>query len=84
MRFIDALNLIELCVEHEVLAEIDGGIAVYRNGTETSPEGWYLERKEDVAQELMHDPEGITLLTAKLEELGVNTKGETKDDTFIG
>ena len=54
MRFIEALNLINLCVKHKVLAEMDGGIVVYRNGTETSPKGWYLERKEDLAQELMH------------------------------
>lgn len=73
MRFIEALNLINLCVKHKVLAEMNGGIAVYRNGTETSPEGWYLERKEDLAQELMHDHQGIKILTDKLQELKVET-----------
>lgn len=73
MRFIEALNLINLCVKHKVLAEMDGGIAVYRNGTKTSPEGWYLERKEDLAQELMHDHQGIEALTTKLQELNVET-----------
>ena len=73
MRFIEALNLINLCVKHKVLAEMNGGIAVYRNGTETSPEGWYLERKEDLAQELMRDHQGIKILTDKLQELKVET-----------
>ena len=71
MRFIDALNLIQLCVEQEILQTVDGQVAVYRNGTDRCPEGWYLISDHDLAQKLMSDPQGIDALTTELQKRNI-------------
>lgn len=71
MRFIDALNLIQLCVEQEILQTVDGQVAVYRNGTHRCPEGWYLMSDHDLAQKLMSDPKGINALTTELQKRNI-------------
>lgn len=71
MRYIDALNLINKCLECKILHMIEGGIPVYRKGTETSKEGWYLTDKEDLIQELMNDAVGQDTLTAALKDMNI-------------
>lgn len=70
MKYIDALNLLNLCVENEILSEKDGGIFVYRNAGEKSPEGWYLTDKDLLSKELMTDKEGQKVLIEALNEKG--------------
>lgn len=82
MFYIEALNLIDLCLEHGVLSETEGGIPVYRDRSETSPEGWYLESKPDLAQELMHDEDGIVALSLALQQKQVNVEGIYRPDLY--
>lgn len=70
----DAFNLVSLCVENGILQEQDGGIFIYRtSGSDPSefPEGWYLEDKTSVCQELMEDTEGTEFLVKELANKGI-------------
>ena len=67
MRYIDALHLLEACVEHQVLCQDkDGYILIIH---EKGPVLW---DKCLLAQELMQDKEGQSVLRAALSEKGVN------------
>ena len=74
MWYIDAKNLIDLCIKNGVLQTRDGGIIVYREAgpdSNTAPEGWYLEPIDEVAQALMSDEDGQRTLIDALREKGV-------------
>lgn len=74
MYFIDAKRLIQTATEHGILHMEDGCVAVYRKaGTPPAkyPEGWYLEPVDEVAHDLMDDPEGQRCLIAALTEKDV-------------
>lgn len=72
MKYIDALKLINLCIENKLLNVVEGKVAIYRRKGKVKKEGWYLIEKEFLSQELMNDEYGIKYLTNKLKELGVN------------
>lgn len=67
MKFITALKLLEDAVKENVLKEQDGSIAVYRKGTKTNQEGWYLTDKHRLAQELMNDENGQIALSSAIK-----------------
>ena len=68
MYFIDVLELISSCTKEGLLVEQDGKIAVYREAKGEYPEGWYLERIHDIAQELMNDTQSLNYLISELEK----------------
>lgn len=72
MRYIDALKLINVCIEHNILKEQDGCIFTYRNGTKTRKEGWYLTPKDILASELRSDIKGQEILLSTLKGMGIN------------
>lgn len=71
MLCIDVLALVDLCCEHNILKQYNGRILVYRSGGADCSEGWYLETREDICNELMSDEEGITFLRNELAERGI-------------
>lgn len=77
MMYINSLNLINLCVKHNILKEKDGNIFVYRSKTETSKEGWYLEPKDMLAQELKDDKKGQETLISALKEKNIKFQPNT-------
>lgn len=68
MRYIDALKLIQLCIASGILKTKNDGILVYRAKGVSSPEGWYVVKPEDLAQELMRSEEGQKALTEALKK----------------
>ena len=82
MYYINAVELINLCVEHNVLKEKDGAILVYRKGTSKSKEGLYLTEKDILAQELMKDEEGQKTLISELNKK--NIEFTPTDYSWIG
>lgn len=90
MYYIDALKLLNTCVEHKILHENGKDIAVYKNSTNTSKEVWYLVPKDVLAQKLMKDEEGQAHLIAALNKANIkfepdypNNKPETINETYI-
>lgn len=71
MIYINALELINLCVKNGILQERDGEIFTYRSGTPKSKEGWYLTDKDLVAKEVMNDEDAQNQLIAALKEKNV-------------
>ena len=74
MFFIDAVKLLEMCIENKILYGENGLVAIYRHSGSNPneyPEGWYMDRCDDVARELMNDPEGQRTLAAALQSIGV-------------
>lgn len=76
MFFINARNLLDLCVKHGILkTDKDGNILVYREASKDNPaqypEGWYAEHINDLAQDLMYDSAGQTLLINAPSKVGV-------------
>lgn len=65
MYFIDALNIINLCVDHQILTTHEELVLVQH---ENGPVLW---DKSLLAQELMHDEEGQAVLLNTLKEKGV-------------
>ncbi len=76
MYYIDALNLIKKCIEHDILKTKDDNVIVKRKNKTTLEESWFLESKEDLAQELMKNENGQSLLIEKLKTLGVDFEEE--------
>ncbi|PLS19106.1 hypothetical protein CVD28_01480 [Bacillus sp. M6-12] len=72
MIYIQALELLNVAVKHDLVGERDGKVIVYRKGTSQSNEGFYLEEKDTVAKELMKDEKGQTTLIQALKEKGVD------------
>ena len=68
MNYINALKLINTCIEHNLLHEENGGVFVYRKATPKSKEGWYLTDKDILAKELMKDKNGQETLISALKE----------------
>lgn len=77
MYYINAMKLINLCVQNNILSEKDNKIFVYRNKGEQSEEGWYLEPKENLALELKNDKEGQEALILELKKKGINFQDHT-------
>lgn len=71
MYYADALNLIEICAENDILKEQEGCIFVYREKGTINKEGWYLVPKECLAQELRESEEGQRVLIEALKEKGI-------------
>ncbi|MDF2880247.1 MAG: hypothetical protein K0R54_804 [Clostridiaceae bacterium] len=74
MIYINAIELINLCIEHDILKEENGEVPVYRQGTPKSKEGWYLTDKDTLAKELMNDEDGQNMLISVLKEKNVEFK----------
>lgn len=74
MIYINALELIDLCIEHSLLKEKNDKVFIYRAETPNSKEGWYLTDKDTVAKELMNDKAGQKTLINALKEKGVEFK----------
>lgn len=72
MIYINALELINVSVENNILKEKEGKIFVYRAGTPKSKAGWYLSEKDFVAKELMNNEKGQRLLISALKEKNVD------------
>jgi hypothetical protein len=72
MAYIDALKLINLAIENDLLGEQEGKVFVYRAATSRSEEGWYLDDKDIVAKELMNDEKGQKTIIEVLKEKGVS------------
>ena len=68
MYYADALNLIEICVENDILKEQDGAIFTYRTEGKLYPESWYLMDVNILANELRHDKNGQEALILALKE----------------
>jgi hypothetical protein len=71
MFYINALHLINVCIDNNILKEKDKKVLVYRSGTPTSAEGWYLVDKDILAKELMNDKDGQDVLIEALKEKNV-------------
>lgn len=82
MYYINALKLINLCVEHNILQEKDNKIFVYRNKGKNNKEGWYLESKETLALELKEDKKGQETLICALKEKGVDFKNSAMPEVL--
>ena len=82
MYYINALKLINLCVEHNILQEKDNKIFVYRNKGKNNKEGWYLEPKETLALELKEDKKGQETLICALKEKGVDFKNSAMPEVL--
>lgn len=74
MYYINAMKLINLCVQNNILNEKDNKIFVYRNKGEQSEEGWYLEPKDILAFELKDDKAGQEALISELKKKGIDFK----------
>ena len=70
----DALRLVQLCIEHNLLKTAEDGVLIYLKENEETPEGWYLFSKEQVAHRLMEDNNGVHTLTNALADLGIEFK----------
>lgn len=81
MIFIDAFNLINECVNNNILKQENDMILVYRKATETCKEGLYFTAKVDLAFEVMTDEYGQKKLIEELKKKGVLFK--PTDDTSI-
>lgn len=74
MKYIEALNLINLSIQFGILQERDEKVFVYRNKGKNSPKGWFLESKDVVAQELMEDSSRQDILIKALSKQGFEFK----------
>ena len=73
MKYINALELVNLALENSILHERDGKVITYMQG-ENFKDGWYLVDKEYAIQSLMRSEEGQTLIINKLLEKGIEFK----------
>lgn len=71
MWYMDAFDLIESCIEQDILDTAEGGVLIYRQASSDLPEGWYLTAKDELAQDLKDDVKGIQALMSALEEKGI-------------
>ena len=74
MKYIDSINLINLAIENDLIISIDEDILVYRKASDTKPEGWYIDSKEQIAHELMNDKKGQETIINSLKQIGVEFK----------
>jgi len=75
MLFIDALELLNICIENGVLhGEKNKYADVYHEAGETLPEGWYRHDIQDLAQEIMRQDEVILMLAGELKLKGIEFK----------
>ena len=72
MKYINALELINLAVKNGMIKEKDGKIFICRKGTEKKKAGWYLEEKDLVAKELMKDENGQEIIISELKKRNIN------------
>lgn len=89
MFYIDAIKLLNTCVKNNILHEDGGNIAVYKDSSNNSKEGWYLIPKDILAKKLMEDKDGQTQLIAALNKANVNfepdypVKDSKSPETYI-
>lgn len=80
MIYINALELINTCLDHGILKRYfnmdfyTGYVYVYKDAGKESKEGWYLENKDTLAKELMDNEEACGLLIDALKEKGIYFK----------
>lgn len=72
MKYINALELINLAIKNGIIKEKDEKVFVYRKGTEKKKAGWYLEEKDLVAKELMKDKNGQEIIISELKKRNIN------------
>ena len=82
MYYINALKLINLCVEHNILQEKDNKIFVYRSKGKNNKEGWHLESKETLALELKEDKKEQETLICELKKKGIDFKDKAIPEVF--
>ncbi|MBQ8997184.1 MAG: hypothetical protein IJ086_00660 [Clostridium sp.] len=78
MKYIKALELVNLTVENKILHEKDGHIAMYMT-FEDREDGWYLMPKEYAVQDLMRKKDGQDLIISKLLDMGITFEPEYTD-----
>jgi len=71
MIYINALNLINLAIENEILEELEAKVPVYMAAGTNNKEGWYLIDKDNLSKELMNDKKGQESLILALNDKGV-------------
>lgn len=83
MRYINSLKLTNLCIENNILGEVEGKIPVYRKGVRKKKRkngktpgwivkpGWYLTDKDIFAKELMHSKKGQKIAISALNKKGI-------------
>lgn len=76
MKYIKALELINLAVEHNILHEQDGKVATYMQFEDNRKNGWYLVDKEYATQSLMRSTEGQSLIISELSNKGIQFEAE--------
>lgn len=64
--FIDALRIIDLCIEHGILATQDDHVIVVHESGDR-----YLWPKDELARELMEDMDGQKVLLDEMEKRGI-------------
>lgn len=83
MLFIDALELLNTCIEHGVLRGKKNKYAdVYHEAGETMPEGWYRHDIQSLAQDISRQDEVILMLAGELQLKGIEFKPSFDLDFF--
>lgn len=87
MKYINALHLIDLSIENNLIKTQDEKLLIYRMASkefpEKYPEGWYLEDKDYMVHELMEDKEGQDFLIEELRKLNIKFQPVYKEDNLI-
>lgn len=76
MLYFDAKELVDLCLEHNVLTgEKNKWIAIYHQTSQTNPkeypEGWYKDDYEETIHSVMCDDNAVNILLKALSEKDV-------------
>lgn len=76
MYYILAKEIVEKCLENDLLQEINGSIPIWESALPSDPvrypEGWVLYPKEDVIHMIMDDEEAQKELLNALMEKGIS------------
>lgn len=76
MKYIKALELVNLAVENKILHQKDNKYILLYMGFEDRENGWYWMEKEYAIQSLMRSKDGQSRIISKLSEKGINFKAE--------
>jgi len=71
MIYINALELVNMAIKNDLLKVKEGKVFVYKAKTTQNKEGWYLEDKNTIAQELMRSESGQSTIIEALKEKGL-------------
>lgn len=68
MDYNNVLDVINKAIELSILIKKDGCIYVYRDAGTIYNEGWYLDPVDVIIEELMDNPDSITILEEAIEK----------------